>query len=272
MSDTAATIHDMKVVDNKRTWYEIKNATADIAEIYIYDQIGEDYWTGGGVTAKNFVSDLAQVTAPNIHLRINSPGGSVFDAQAIHTALVRHPANVTTFIDGLAASAASYIALAGDHVVMAANALYMIHNPMGVVAGDAGEMRKMADVLDKVRDTIGGIYADKTGMSMQQVTDAMNAETWYTAAEAQAAGFVNEIGVALDVAAHIDTTALINMGYKHVPKVVNVTVEPTNTAEAEPEATPDSDSDGASEPVTSDGASDSVNREVYVEGVGFATI
>ena len=260
---------NVKVVTmTKPAWYEIKNATADVAEVYIYDQIGEDWWTGAGVTAKGFVDELSKVTAPQIHLRINSPGGSVFDAQAIYTALNRHPATVTTFIDGLAASAASYIALAGDRVVMAANALLMIHNPMGGVTGDATDMRKMADVLDKIRDTIVGIYADKTKKRYEDLVDAMDAETWYTAREALEAGFVDEVGVALDVAAHMDLSTLKNMGYKHVPAIVTV---PEVANATEPEVTPTvPESDGASESAASDGASEATHNEAYVPGVGFA--
>lgn len=302
--DTSNTITDMndKVTPIKRAWYEIKNAAASTAEIYIYDQIGEDFWTGQGVTAKNFVEDLAKLKAQDIHLHINSPGGSVFDAHAIYTALKRSDAKVTTFIDGLAASAASYVALAGDKVVMAANALFMIHNPMGGAVGDAREMRKMADVLDKIRESIVSVYMTKSNLTEQEIIDAMDAETWYTAAEAQAAGFVDEIGVALDVAARFDAKTLTNMGFKHVPDVSNVgrvlsaqneerirnahssladvltALDKTvteNVAEvpvsAEVPAEQVSGSDGASESDVSDGASDIQSTEIYVPGVGFTT-
>lgn len=192
-------------------WWEIRNATADTAEVFIYEQIGESLWADG-VTAKGFVQDLQQVTAPNIHLRINSPGGSVFDGQAIYNALVRHPANVTTFIDGVAASIASVIALAGDRVVMAQNALFMIHDPSSRVAGTADDMRKMADLLDKVTQQLVDTYAERTGLEDDDIRDAMAAETWYTADEALEAGFIDEVGDSLDMAASFDMAAL---GYQN---------------------------------------------------------
>jgi len=117
-------------------WYKIE-AKADKAEIWIYEYIGEDFWTGGGVTAKSFQKYLAAVKASQIDLHINSPGGDVFDGITIYNLLKQHPATVTTYIYGLAASIASVIALAGDRIVMAENALYMVHNPWGVSMGDA---------------------------------------------------------------------------------------------------------------------------------------
>lgn len=201
-----------------RNWYEIRNAAADVAELWIYDYIGIDFWTGEGVSAKQFAKDLAAITAPAIDLHINSPGGSVFDGQAIHTSLVNHPATVTTYVDGLAASIASVVALAGNKVVMAANALFMIHNPMGCCCGAAGDMRDMADLLDKVGETIAGVYERKTGLAPAAIRQAMDAETWYTAEEALDAGFADEIGAELPVAACAkwDLSSRI-FGYKHAP-------------------------------------------------------
>lgn len=244
-----------------RTWYEIRNAADDVAEVFIYDDIGESFWTEG-VTAKNFLNELAGITAPRINLHLNSPGGSVFDGVAIYNALKRHPAQVVSHIDGLAASIASIIALAGDRVVMASNSLFMIHNPWGGVQGDANEMRKMADVLDKIRDTLAATYMERTGMEREAVLAAMDAETWYNASEAYAAGFVDEVGTEIKAAASFDLSA---RGYKHVP--VAVTVEPSA-------AEPDSELDGASDPAAQDGASEQTPEEtvdaVYVAGIGFA--
>jgi len=143
-------------------WYEIKNK-AEKAEIWIYDQIGEDFWTGGGTTAKAFQKELSAVTASQIDLHINSPGGEVFDGITIYNLLKQHPATITTYIDGIAASIASVIALVGDKVVMAENALYMMHNPSGMVVGNADDMRSMADVLDKVRGSMLKVYSGKAG-------------------------------------------------------------------------------------------------------------
>lgn len=207
----------------EKNWYEIKNKAKNSAEVWIYEQIGED-WFSEGVTAKRFCQDLAGLKVDAIDLHINSPGGSVFDGQAIYNALVRHPASVTTYIDGLAASIASVIALAGDQVVMSDNALFMIHNPWGFAQGSADEMRKCADVLDKCRDTIVNVYAKKCGLGDQAIMAAMDAETWMTAEEAKAFGFVDQInsGSQLSNLASFDLKA---MGFRRAPQAATVTVE-----------------------------------------------
>lgn len=218
----------------ERAWYEIRNAAADEAEVLIYDQIGESFWSEG-VTAKAFAEDLKAITAPAIALRINSPGGSVFDGLAIYNALERHPAKVTTYVDGLAASIASVIALAGERVVMAANALYMIHNPYTVAIGDAAEMRKTADTLDKIRDTMLGTYRSRTSMSEDELVAAMDAETWYTAEEALAAGFADAVTEpAQRAAAAFDLSR-----FRNVPATLNVAATAATTpAPANPKEVP----------------------------------
>ena len=107
-----------------KKWFDIKNKTAETAEIWIYEYIGADFWSGDGITAKSFQKELSEIKAKQIDLHINSPGGDVFDGITIYNLLKQHPANVTTYIDGLAASIASVIALAGDNVYMAENALF----------------------------------------------------------------------------------------------------------------------------------------------------
>lgn len=263
--DTADTIGVMKVtpIASARKWYDIKNAAADVAEVFIYDQIGEDWWTGEGVTAKQFANDINAVRAGEIHLHLNSPGGSVFDGVAIYNALVKHPAKVTTYIDGLAASIASVIALAGDRVVMAENALFMIHNPSGAVQGTADDMRRMADTLDRIREgSLLSTYMTRSTLSEAELIEAIDAETWYTAAEAQAAGFIDEVSTAVRVAASFD---LDNYPFRHVPTF------PADTATATAPAADitDSDEGGASSVGTSDGASEIAAPEAFIEGVGF---
>lgn len=261
MRDTTDTLKSMSK-PTARTWWEIKNAATDTAEVFIYDQIGEDWWTGEGVSAKNFIDEIGKITAPNISLRLNSPGGSVFDGQAIYNALVRHPAKVTTYIDGLAASIASVIALAGERVVMSSNAMFMIHNPMSSVAGYASDMRKMADVLDKIRDSIVAVYSEHTALLPAELEAAMEAETWYTAEDALNAGFVDEIAKAMPIAAHFD---LSKFGFRHAP-TNELTVEPVAEESKDPEPA------GAADAAESDGASDeNPTNEVFVAGVGFLT-
>jgi ATP-dependent Clp protease, protease subunit len=163
-------------------------AKSDEATVYIYDEIS--WW---GVDAQQFVKDLEAVTANTIHLRINSPGGAVFDGTAIYNTLKQHEATVITHIDGLAASISSIIALAGDEVRMGENAFFMIHEPWSIVIGMADDLRKEADLLDKVGGALSNIYQTKTGKSEQEILDYMAAETWFTAQEALEAGFIDVI-------------------------------------------------------------------------------
>lgn len=161
------------------------------ATIWLYDVIGDEIW--GGVSAKTFVKDLAAITAPTIHLRINSPGGDVFEARAMVTALRQHPARVIAHIDGLAASAASYIALAADEVEMAEGAFLMIHNAWGVVVGNRHDLLDMAETLEKIDTTILADYQARTHRSSSDIQAWMDKETWFTATEAIDAGFVDRI-------------------------------------------------------------------------------
>jgi ATP-dependent Clp endopeptidase proteolytic subunit ClpP len=202
-------------------WYTI-NAKADKAEIWIYEMIGEDFWTGGGVTAKSFQKELSGIKASQIDLHINSPGGVVFDGVTIYNLIKNHPATVTTYIDGLAASIASVIALAGDKVIMAANALYMVHNPTGLAMGTANDMRSLADVLDKIAGTMVGTYVSKTGKSEADIKAMLDAETWMTADEALEYGFIDEISEEMDMAACAKfIPAMAKAGFKHVPQSIN---------------------------------------------------
>ena len=171
-------------------------------EILLYDVIAGEApgWEHHGAKAL-----IGQVKAlgdvKRITLRINSVGGDVFEAQAMYSYLRTHPAKVTVRVDGLAASAASLVAMAGDKVIMPANALMMIHNPAGVVMGEAEDMRDMAEVLDKVRETIARAYIAKTGMERDDVVRMMDEETWMTADEAYLMGFCDEVENAVEIAA-----------------------------------------------------------------------
>lgn len=180
-----------------KNWYAITpHAQNQETEISIFDEIG--FW---GVTAKDFIADLQAIpTAHKIILRIHSPGGEVFDGNAIATAL-RRRGNVEVQIEGLAASMATVISLAGAPVKMTANGFYMIHNPWGMAMGDAAELRDQAELLDKIRSNMVNAYAEKSGQSPEQITAWMDAETWFTAQEAKEAGFVDEITEGLAAAA-----------------------------------------------------------------------
>ncbi|WP_377271918.1 head maturation protease, ClpP-related [Peterkaempfera sp. SMS 1(5)a] len=173
-----------------RPWYSIRNGTgAETAEVLLYDEIG-GWW---GTLAEDLVAELRAITAPNITVRINSPGGSVFDGISIANALRAHPAAVTVQVDGLAASIASVIALAGDRLVMAPNSMLMIHDASGGCLGNAADMQQMADLLDKISDNIASAYASKAGGTSADWRQMMLAETWYNADEAVAAGLADEV-------------------------------------------------------------------------------
>jgi len=170
-------------------WYRIGNAEQDRAEVFIYGPI--DDWDG--VSASAFVRELRAITAKAIDLRINSGGGLVFDAIAIYSALKNHPATVDVTVDGIAASAASFVAMAGDSIAIEKPAKMMIHDAMGLVVGNAGDLREFAELLDELSDTIAGIYADRAGGTVARWREAMRAETWYGAAEAVKAGLADRV-------------------------------------------------------------------------------
>jgi ATP-dependent Clp protease protease subunit len=168
------------------------DAAGDVAAIYVYDVI-DSYW---GASAKGLVDALATAGAKNVDLHVNSPGGDVFEARAMVSALRAHQAKgytVTAYIDGLAASAATYLALAGDQVHMADGGMFMVHNSWTLAWGNKTELRSTADLLDKIDGTIIADYARKTGATLEQITAWMDAETWFTAEEAKAAGFVDSV-------------------------------------------------------------------------------
>jgi enoyl-CoA hydratase/carnithine racemase len=143
-------------------------------------------------------------------LRINSPGGSVFDAVAIYNAIKRHSGTVTVWIDGIAASAASYIAMAGDEVVMPENAFLMIHDPAGMVMGSATDMRAMAEALDKIKGSLLQGYAAKSGRLSEEIAPLMAAETWLDAKDAVDLGFADRIVEPVRIAATFDVARFRN--------------------------------------------------------------
>jgi ATP-dependent Clp endopeptidase proteolytic subunit ClpP len=164
------------------------------AEILIYDQIGRDFWSGEGVVAKEFAQELAKIPAARkITVGINSPGGSVHEGLAIYNLLSARRNQVTCRVDGLAASIASIIALAGNKLVMPASALLMIHDPSGMCMGTADEMREMATALEKHKEALVNVYETKTKKPRAEIEQAMKDETWFTAADAKAFGLVDEV-------------------------------------------------------------------------------
>ena len=174
-------------------WYRIVRNHDGSAptRVDVYDEIG-GHWLFGGVSAADFAAELAQIEG-DIEVHINSPGGDVFDGIAIYNAIAQRPGNVTTVVDGLAASAASFIAQAGKTRIIAPGAMMMIHDAFGVCMGNAADMREMAGLLDQVSGNIADIYAAHTGKPVDGWRGAMQAETWYTAQEAVDAGLADKL-------------------------------------------------------------------------------
>ena len=220
-----------------KSWYTIR-ARASGAEVLIYDEIG-----AYGVTAKGFLAELGAL--PNdaaLDLRLNSPGGSVFDAVAIFNALKRHAGEVTVWIDGIAASAASYIAMAGDIVVMPQNAFLMIHDPSGLVMGTAEDMRSTAEALDKVKGSLIQGYAAKSGKPDAEIAALMAAETWLDAQEALALGLIDRIAEPVKLAASFDIARFRNAPAELTTAVSETGDEPPEDARDDPAPeTPDAD-------------------------------
>jgi ATP-dependent Clp protease protease subunit len=168
--------------------YDIE-AKDDVATIYLYDTI-DPYW---GVSAKQFVKDLNALKNPTIHLRINSPGGDVFDGRAIATAIAQHPSKIVAHVDGLAASAASYVAIAADEVEMAPGSFFMIHRAWSIAYGNAADMRETADVLEKIDEALVSDYVKQSGQTEEQVRAWLDAETWFSAEETVTNGFADRV-------------------------------------------------------------------------------
>lgn len=173
--------------------YSPRAAANEPATIQIFDQIGEDWFSNSGVTAKSFAETLQAVGPGPLNVEINSPGGNVWDGLAIYNMLRGRQAPVTTKVVGVAASIASIIALAGDTVEIADAALMMIHDPSGLAAGTSDDMRKMADALDQHATILAGVYEKKTGKTASAIRAAMKAETWFTSAEAIDFGLADSI-------------------------------------------------------------------------------
>jgi len=194
-------------------------ASGTRASLYIYDVIGEDWWTGGGVTAKSVQQALEGMKgATALDVFVNSPGGDIFEGKAIKAQLDRFPGEVVVHVDGIAASAASFIAMAGRRIITAPAATWMIHEVWAGAVGRASDMRAMADVLDMENVTFAETYAKRTGQSVEDVRAWMAAETWMSAADAKARGFTDEISEAetsdngADVAALMQLTSTLR-GY-----------------------------------------------------------
>ncbi|MGO4897478.1 head maturation protease, ClpP-related [Bacillus sp. GM2] len=220
----------------KKFW-EIKAAKNDAktGEIYIYSEISSTQFWGDEVTAQTFKEDLdglGEVSALNIY--INSPGGSVFEGNSIYNIIKRHKAHVNVYVDGLAASIASVIAMSGDAIFMPANAMMMIHNPWTVAQGNAEELRKQADDMDRIRESLIEAYLEKAGgkLDRDRLIELMDAETWLSAQECLDLGLCDSIEAPSAAVAKVDTQLFAK--YRNTPEsLLNQTKEDEKQAEKE---------------------------------------
>lgn len=194
---TGATTTAADLLAMKLPWYTIRDQAGDQAEdapdepatVFLFDEIGGSF----GVSAKKFAEELEAIDAPEIRVRINSPGGSVFDAIAIHSALLHHPARILVYVDALAASAASVVAMAGDELVMMPGSQMMIHDASALEDGQAADHAKLATFLDRQSVNVAELYARRAGGEVAEWRDLMLAETWMFAREAVALGLADRV-------------------------------------------------------------------------------
>lgn len=209
----------------------VKNAKEKSADIWIYQDIGEGWFDG--FSAKQFADEVKKLGKVDIiNIFINSPGGDVFDGVAIYNILLRHRAKVIVEIDALAASIASLVAMAGDEIRMADNAIMMIHNPWGMAIGDVNDFQKVIDDLNKIKEaSLVPAYQKQTGMDEKALSKLMDDETWMSAAEAKEYGFIDEIADGKQIAAHIDREKYKNV-FRKIPENIEVEKEIQEQIEA----------------------------------------
>ena len=200
-------------------WYNIKNKAGKPADVYIFDEIGTY-----GITAQEFITDIKDLKDTPINLRINSLGGDVFDGMAMYNVIKRREAKTTVYIEGIAASIATIISLGADEVVMAENSLFMIHNAWGGTMGEAKDMRKTADTLEKITGELTDIYRKKTGLSYDALAEMMDEETWLNANEALEMGFIDTISDSIKVAAKYDVSKFKNITQEEIQNKLSINI------------------------------------------------
>jgi len=199
------------------TRYEFRNASANRGEIYLYGPIGSD-WFGDGIRAKDFVDSLKKLgSVRNLDVHIDSPGGIISDARAIYTSLVQNSATVRVFIDGIAASAASWIAMAGSEIHIAEGGYVMIHEARGGAAGTWKDLSKAADILLGLNESIAKTYTDRTGQKLTDIKKWMESETWMDGQTAIDRGFATHLMENMKAVASIDPRFAARSGFKFVP-------------------------------------------------------
>jgi ATP-dependent Clp protease, protease subunit len=211
-------------------FWNFKALDDNTGELTLYGEISNETWWGDEVTPKEFKADLDSLgEIDTLNIYINSPGGDVFAGQAIHSMLKRHKAHKNVYIDGLAASIASVVVMSGDTIFMPKNAMMMIHNPWTFGVGDAEEFRKLAEDLDKIRESLIAAYENRSALLRDEIIKLMDEETWLTAKECLEYGFCDEVEEERQIAACIDKGLL--MKYKNTPKKLLVKLGPDDKKE-----------------------------------------
>ncbi len=197
------------------------------AEILLFDTIGADPFWGGGISAKDFRDQVKAIKGADIlNLRINSPGGDVFECAAMMSVLDEFPGRVEVDVDGLAASAASVVAMCGKTIRMASNAMMMIHDPATIMRGSASDMRGCAEVLDKVKGQILDAYQRHSKYPRDSISAMMSEETWLTGQEAVDCGLAHEVTEPVKVSnLAVPGQLAVRLGYQHVPPVLTEAVK-----------------------------------------------
>lgn len=172
---------------------EFKNADTGAPEILLYEAIGFDWFSGEGMTAKAFNEQLSKIDSPSIKVRINSPGGDVFDGIAMYNMLAQHPSKIDVVVEGIAASAATIVAMAGDTVSIHESAQIMIHDAWTMVVGNQQDMLEMADLLGKIDGQIADLYAARSGKPASDFRDVMNSDTYLTGKESVDLGIADTL-------------------------------------------------------------------------------
>lgn len=197
-------------MSKKKKFWSFKAKSEKVGELLLYGEISNYSWWGDEVTPKDFKADLdALGDVQEINVYINSDGGDVFAGQAIYSMLKRHKAKINVYIDGLAASMASVIAMVGDTIYMPKNAMMMIHNPWTIAGGNANDFRSLAEELDKIRESMIATYKDKSGLEEDKIIELLDAETWLTAEDALSYGLIDEIEQEKEIAASLKGKGLL---------------------------------------------------------------
>lgn len=222
---------------NQKSWFRMQVKEDQTADIYIYDEIG-----GWGISARRFTEDLISLgNLSHINLHIHSPGGEVFDGIAIYNQLKNHSATITVYIDGLAASMASVIAMVGDTVIMPKNAMMMIHKPWGVSWGDANDMREYADLLDKLENVLIPAYVAKTGKTTEEITAMLEQETWLDGDECVEHGFADKVIEPVKAMASLTSKRIEE--FSSMPSAIKNQITPKNTTKPTQQPQPNSSSE-----------------------------